>query len=102
MEEVVYFVQETDSFKHPFEGKNIVFTGGLQHLTRVQAAKRARSCGAEIQGAVTADTNFVVLGSKGKAVSSKHLKAKQYIALGKDIQIIEETDFLWLLELNTK
>ena len=95
MEEIIF----NERYEHPFVGKEIVFTGALQSMTRIQAAKKARALGANVAGAVTKETDFVVLGKKRPTKSSKQKKAEQYIALGVDIQLIEEQDFLWLLEI---
>ena len=82
---------------HPFTDKRLVFTGALSRMTRSEAAKGARSCGAVIQGAVTHDTDFLVLGKQRRDKSTKQRKAEQLIARGCDIQIIEEEDFYWIL-----
>ena len=98
--EIIYFAQEEAQTRHPFYRKNLVFTGALSTMTRSEAAKRVRTFEATLQGAVSNDTHFVILGDKRKGVSTKERKAQQLIALGHDIQIIEEDDFLWLLAMN--
>jgi DNA polymerase-3 subunit epsilon len=68
-------------------------------MTRSEAAKRVRACGGIMQGAVTQDTDFVILGDKRRGVSTKQLKAEKLITLGQDIQIIIEDDFIWLISM---
>lgn len=87
---------------HPLANKQIVFTGALSRMTRVEAAKRARACGAVIQGAVTKETDFLFVGKERKSKSAKQIKAEQLISLGADIQIIEEEDFYWILSFEER
>ena len=88
--------------EHPFYQKNLVFTGALSTMTRHAAAQKASAFGAIMQGAVTAHTHFVIVGDKRRGISTKHAKAQHLIALGHDIQLLEEADFLWLLSFNEK
>lgn len=97
-EQTIYFTQRTAP--HPFYKKNLIFTGALSKMPRAQAAKLARFHGATIQGAVTEQTDFVILGGKNRGKSSKQLKAEQLIARGVDIQLIVEADFMWILSLD--
>lgn len=96
----IIFLDAATPLTHPFFQKQIVFTGGLSTMTRVEATKRARQFGAIMQGAVTRDTDFVILGAKRRGKSTKQLKAEQLVQLGYDIQFIEEDDFLWILSIN--
>ncbi|MFJ7952482.1 BRCT domain-containing protein [Lysinibacillus sp. NPDC096418] len=88
-----------ERFMHPFTNKQIVFTGALSTMTRSEAAKKVRACGGIMQGAVTKDTDFLILGEKRRGISTKQAKAQQLISLGFDIQIIPEDDFLWLISI---
>ena len=99
--DTIYFsnIQEQT---HPFLNKNIVFTGALERMTRVEAAKFVRLKGGNIVGSVNAQTDFLVIGNKKKGVSSKEAKARLLEVQGKDIQIILEDDFYWLIEMDTK
>ena len=92
---------ENTTFTHPFTNKHIVFTGALTGMTRSSAAKLATQCGAIIQGAVTAQTDFLILGAKRRGISSKHQAAIRLQLEHEKIQIIEEEDFYWLLSMNT-
>ena len=100
--EVIYLSSPSECTMHPFFNKQVVFTGGLSTMTRSEAAKKVRACGGIIQGAVTKDTHFVILGDKHRGISRKRLKAEQLIHLGIDIQIIVEDDFLWLISMKKK
>lgn len=100
--EVILLSDPSECFKHPFHHKQIVFTGALSTMTRSEAAKRVRACGGIMQGAVTQDTDFLVLGNKRRGVSTKQLKAKKLMSLGLDIQIIIEDDFNWLISMQEK
>ena len=92
---------ENTTFTHPFTNKHIVFTGALTGMTRSSAAKLATQCGAIIQGAVTAQTDFLILGAKRRGISSKHQAAIRLQLEHEKLQIIEEEDFYWLLSMNT-
>ena len=92
---------ENTTFTHPFTNKHIVFTGALTGMTRSSAAKLATQCGAIIQGAVTAQTDFLILGAKRRGISSKHQAAIRMQLEHEKLQIIEEEDFYWLLSMNT-
>jgi len=97
--EMIFFCHPSDRLLHPFYNKHIVFTGALSTMTRSEAAKKARACGALIQGAVTKDTHFVILGKNRRDKSTKHLKAEQFMQRGYDIQMIAEDDFIWLISM---
>lgn len=97
--EYIILTDPTKGFVHPFENKQLVFTGALSTMTRSEAAKRVRACGGILQGAVTKETDFLILGKNRRSKSSKQMKAEQLISLGADLQIIIEDDFLWLLTI---
>ena len=97
--DVVYLTNSNERLRHPFYKKQFVFTGALSTMTRSEAAKRVRICGGSLQGAITADTDFVILGNKRRGISTKQKKAEQLIDLGIDIQLLVEDDFLWLLSM---
>ena len=97
--EVIFLSGPSEPLMHPFTNKQIVFTGALSTMTRSEAAKKVRACGGNLQGAVTKETDFLILGKKRRGISTKQLKAEQLISLGVDIQIIDEDDFLWLISM---
>lgn len=95
------FLTEREGYSaHPLVNKQIVFTGTLSRMTRAEAAKRARLCGAVIQGAVTKETDFLFVGRRRNHKSTKQRKAAQLNSLGADIQIIEEEDLYWILSFD--
>ncbi|MDM5250994.1 MULTISPECIES: BRCT domain-containing protein [unclassified Lysinibacillus] len=97
--EVILLSDPSECSMHPFYNKQIVFTGALSAMTRSEAAKRVRACGGIMQGTVTPDTDFLILGDKRRGISTKQLKAEKLISLGLDIQIIIEDDFIWLISM---
>ncbi|QDQ02384.1 DNA polymerase III subunit epsilon [Lysinibacillus fusiformis] len=97
---VIFLCDSSDSLMHPFDKKQIVFTGALSTMTRSEAAKKVQAFGGTMQGAVTQETDFVILGDKRRGISTKQLKAEQLISHGLDIQIIPEADFLWLISMH--
>jgi DNA ligase (NAD+) len=69
----------------PLAGKTVVFTGGLESMTREDAEEQARAGGARTARSVSAATDLVVTGA---APGSKYEKAR---ALG--VRIIDERTF---------
>jgi len=96
----IIFSDQTESHSHPFYNKQIVFTGALSTMTRSDAAKQVKAYGGFLQGTVTQQTDFVILGDKRRGISTKQRKAEQLINLGKDIQVLIEDDFLWLISMS--
>ena len=84
-------------------GTNIVFTGALK-MPRSLASKLAAEAGCSIQKSVNRNTNIVVIGIQdmtrlaGKDKSNKQIRATKLIAEGYDIQIINEKDFIELID----
>ncbi|EAZ85323.1 DNA polymerase III subunit epsilon [Bacillus sp. B14905] len=95
----IFFSDPTESLPHPFYHKQIVFTGALSTMTRSEAAKQVKACGGFLQGTVTQQTDFVILGDKRRGISTKQRKAEQLMNYGEDIQILIEDDFLWLISI---
>jgi len=73
----------------PLEGKTFVFTGGLDQLTRDEAAKLVEERGGTISSTVSRKTSYVVAG---REPGSKLDQAKK---LG--VAILSEEDFATLL-----
>ena len=71
-------------------GKTVVFTGGLESMTREEAEERARASGAHTAKSVSRATDLVVAGSEP---GSKYAKARD---LG--VQVIDEAEFQRLVQ----
>lgn len=81
-------------------GEVVVFTGTLS-LSRQRAADMAAAAGCDVGTGVTKKTTLLVVGDQdirkfgpGQEKSSKHLKAEELISAGHPIRIVQETDFL--------
>jgi DNA polymerase III subunit epsilon len=81
-------------------GKNIVFTGDLTSMSRKEGIQRAVNNGAIVASGVSKKTNYLIVGvsdfidfSSGKK-TNKLKDAEALSALGQDISIIDEEDFL--------
>lgn len=72
-------------------GKKVVITGALKSMDRHAAEETVRNAGGEVVGAVSKQTDFVVLGESNK-VSTKAKKAKE---LG--IPVLSEQEFLTII-----
>jgi DNA ligase (NAD+) len=81
----VHIIGSAARRRGPLAGKTVVFTGGLESMTRDAAEERARANGARTARSVSAETDLVVAGSDP---GSKYAKAR---ALG--IRIIDERQF---------
>ena len=75
----------TATHRGPLAGKTVVFTGGLESMTREEAEEHARASGAHTTHSVSAETDLVVAGSEP---GSKYKKAR---ALG--VRVIDEGEF---------
>lgn len=94
-------LKDPDSFLF---GKHCCFTGALK-MTRKDAAQLVLNIGGFVDNNVTKRTNLLILGNNdycssikgGK--SSKQRKAEDYILRGQDLQIIPESLFYELVDL---
>lgn len=78
-------IELTATRRGPLAGKTVVFTGGLESMTREDAEERARASGARTARSVSTQTDLVVAGADP---GSKYGKAR---ALG--IRIVDERQF---------
>jgi DNA ligase (NAD+) len=74
---------------HHFAGKTFVLTGSLEHFTRDGAAQLIKERGGKVVGAVSKNTDYVVVGEDP---GSKYDKAKEL-----KVQILDEEAFSKLL-----
>ena len=75
----------------PLAGKTIVFTGGLERMSRSEAKARAEALGANVASSVSAKTNFVVVGADAGS------KATKAASLG--VTMLDESEWLKLAGL---
>lgn len=75
----------------PLQGKSFVFTGGLESLSRQEAAQRLQALGGRVSSSVSKQTAYVVVG---KAPGSKLDDAKR---LG--VPVLDEAGFLELIRV---
>ena len=84
-------MSETANIVSPISGKKIVFTGKMNQGSRDQMQKEATQLGAQVQGSVSAKTDFLVCGENVGA--SKKGKAEKL-----DVEMISEDDYIVLLK----
>ena len=73
----------------PLDGKTVVFTGGLERMTRDEAKARALALGAKVSGSVSKKTDYVVAG----ADSGSKLKKAAELGVG----VLSEDDWFALI-----
>jgi DNA polymerase III subunit epsilon len=81
---------------NPFYSKKVVFTGVLQTITREDAARKIQQMGADIDTGVSIRTDYVIVGLG--AGPSKLKKIAALNSTGSKIRILEEAEFLSMLE----
>lgn len=81
--------EEEELMRTPLAGKTIVFTGGLESLSRRQAEDLARKAGGSPASAVSKNTDFLVAG--------KNPGSKYGQALKSGVKIITEKEFMEMI-----
>ena len=91
---------------HPLFNANVVFTGKLQSMTRGEASRKVVNCGGHCKNSVTRETNYLVIGDYDLTSftemfnSTKMQKVEELINKGHSIQILGESDFLRMIDIN--
>lgn len=85
-------------FRHEnvFCTKNVVISGDLETMTRKDAYSVLKACGAVPCDSVTMKTDYLITNSEVE--TGKIKKAREYIARGIKIEIIDEGKFVKILE----
>lgn len=104
LESIVSDTEKIDE-EHPFFEKRVVFTGELDTMTRLDAMQRVVNVGGLIKpSSFSAKTNYLIVGNQDYArfgeghKSTKMLKAEELIEKGYDIEILNETQFITLVQ----
>lgn len=96
---------ETDEFdeNHPLFNKNVAFTGVLDTIHRAEAMQSVVNLGGGLRSGAGQTTDILVVGRQNKRIvgetgkSSKERKAEQLNKEGFDIKIINEDEFISLI-----
>lgn len=92
---------------HPLFGEVLCFSGDLDGFTRAEAQRIAADFGATVGATVTKKTTLVVMGQfdpaslrAGATLSSKIERALELAAKGQHIEVIDESAFVELINLD--
>jgi DNA polymerase-3 subunit epsilon len=93
-----------DVTRHPFNHKNVVFTGNLTMFSRSEAHAAVALFGGHPRGAVSKKTDYLVAGvqdlsrlATGTNESTKLRAARELREQGADIRVITDADFMELV-----
>jgi len=85
-------IMEAKKNSSSFSGKTIIFTGGLDSMSRSEAKVKAESLGLKVVGSISKKTDIVVVGNDA---GSKLKKAQEL-----DLKILNENDWLEFISKN--
>ena len=103
--EVTLPVEQIDT-ESLLSGKNVVFTGKLETMTKAEAIQKVVNCGGTGSDSINdnnSKTDYLVVGNFSSVImrsggkSSKLRKAEALASQGQPIEIIGEEDFLRLI-----
>ena len=89
---------------HPLYSKSCVVTGEFETMSRKTAMQKIIDVGGMVKGSVSGKTDYVIVGVQdlkivgADGVSSKERKARELASNGADIKILNEADFINLLQ----
>lgn len=99
LEHVTLTAPKTVASEGPLKGVSFVFTGKLEAMDRKLAQAEVRKLGADTPSGVSAHLDYLVIGvEKDGAKSSKQKSAEKHIEKGAGLKVIDEKEFLALLE----
>ena len=90
---------------NPFYGASVVFTGKLENFQRIDAQREVVKIGGECPPRLTMDTDFLVVGNQDlrivgqSGLSGKMKNAQKFREKGSIIEIINETEFIEMLQI---
>ena len=100
-ENLKLFVSEKKEEKETFKGRKLVFTGGLEGISRAEAMEIAEKLGAETRKKVSGNVTHLIVGQelweeikKGRKTTNKIEEAKRLQEVEHPIQIWSEVKFL--------